>query len=310
MTRTLLARRLVILLSGLLGACGAHPAGSTGGGNHRDIAGAAAVSGAGTAAGSGDFGNSDASIPPPRDASIAQGPAPDGSLVRDEACGKVTAIYRDFSPTTHLDFEIPFSITDLNILLGQGHQGIVKPLLEMGYPAYALPGASADTHSAALFYQWYVDTPGVNMHFELPLLLTEDTPGHFIYDSTEFFPLDNMGFGNEGNPHNYHFTTELRTKFTYKGGEIFTFRGDDDVWIFVNGVLAVDLGGLHGPLAGTVNMDTFAAQNALQLGQTYSMDVFQAERHTTGSNFHIETTIECFTVVKPPPPPPPPPPPS
>lgn len=181
--------------------------------------------------------------------------------------------------------------------------------LENGYPAYALPGASTDTHSAQLFYQWYVDTPGVNMRFEQALPLTEDTPGHFVFDSTEFFPLDNLGFGNEGNPHNYHFTTELRTKFTYKGGEVFTFRGDDDVWIFVNGVLAVDLGGLHGPLEGTVNMDSLAVQNGLQVGQTYSMDVFQAERHTTGSNFHIETTIECFTVVKPPPPPPPPSPP-
>jgi hypothetical protein len=40
------------------------------------------------------------------------------------------------------------------------------------------------------------------------------------------------------------------------------------------------------------------------------MDIFQAERHTTESNFHIETTINCFTVVKPPPPPPPPPPPT
>src|SRR5207342_1605069 len=123
---------------------------------------------------------------------------------------------------------------------GQGHKGIVKPLLENGYPAYALPGASVDTHSAQLFYQWYVDTPGVNLRFELPLPLTEDTPGHFVYDSTAFFPLDNMGFGNEGNPHNYHFTTELRTKFTYKGGEVFTFRGDDDLWMFVNGQLVID----------------------------------------------------------------------
>jgi fibro-slime domain-containing protein len=155
-----------------------------------------------------------------------------------------------------------------------------------------------------------VDTPGVNMRFEIPLPLTEATPGHFVYDNSEFFPIDGMGFGNyQAYNHNYHFTTEIRTKFTYKGGEVFTFRGDDDVWIFVNGVLAVDLGGLHGPLEGRIDMNQFAGANGLVAGETYSMDIFQAERHTTGSNFRIETTIECIQMVEPPPPPPPPPPP-
>jgi hypothetical protein len=36
------------------------------------------------------------------------------------------------------------------------------------------------------------------------------------------------------------------------------------------------------------------------------MDIFHAERHTTQSNFRIETNIQCFTTVPPPPPPPPP----
>lgn len=50
----------------------------------------------------------------------------------------------------------------------------------------------------------------------------------------------------------YGFTSELRYFFQYKGGERLTFTGDDDVWVYVNGKLAVDLGGLHSELSGQV----------------------------------------------------------
>ena len=50
----------------------------------------------------------------------------------------------------------------------------------------------------------------------------------------------------------YGFTSELRYFFQYKGGERLTFTGDDDVWVYVNGKLAVDLGGLHSQLSGQV----------------------------------------------------------
>lgn len=227
--------------------------------------------------------------------------------VRRDDCGKLKLIVRDFQ-ISHPDFERGFNLNALFSNSDMGEKGLVKPQLALGYPAYAFDGPSpgGQVEGPASFRQWYVDVPGVNQRFEISLDLTEDRPGHFLYDSAAFFPVDNMGFGNEGNPHNYHFTTELRTEVTYTGGEVFTFRGDDDLWMFIGDQLVIDLGGAHAPLAASVSLDAEAARLGLVRGQTYPMAIFHAERHTTGSNYRIETNISCFTIVEPPPPPPPP----
>jgi fibro-slime domain-containing protein len=207
----------------------------------------------------------------------------------DEDCDGLVATIRDF-PSSHPDFEVyTGDMAYVGLVMGD-LGGDERPVYD---PSYA--GAPMIT-SQATFDQWYHDVPGTNMAFPIELVLTEEVPGEFSYDSAAFFPIDDMGFGNEGNEHNFHFTTEVHTSFTYQGGEVFTFRGDDDLWMFVDRRLALDLGGLHPALEGSVQMDALG----LTPGETYPMDIFHAERHTNESNFRIVTTIQCF--VTPPPP--------
>lgn len=56
--------------------------------------------------------------------------------------------------------------------------------------------------------------------------------------------------------------------------------GDDDVWVFINNKLAVDLGGIHGPVSESINLDSLE----IVVGETYPIKIFHAERRTIGTN--------------------------
>lgn len=205
-------------------------------------------------------------------------------------CGTVLqAVIRDFQES-HADFGDD----------GSEDYGIVAPELGAdGKPVYAGNPTTPTTHGQENFDQWFRDVPGVNQSIPLQIELTDAGGGVYTYENSEFFPIDGEGFGNEGQPHNYSFTLELRTKFEYKGGEVFTFRGDDDVFAYINGKLVIDLGGIHSALESVVDLDDRAAELGITPGNTYSLDFFFAERHATQSNFRIDTSIGCFTPVPP-----------
>jgi fibro-slime domain-containing protein len=222
---------------------------------------------------------------------------PDGAEDRVDAgdddddathCAVLPVIVRDFQ-ASHPDFE-DFSSDAVTLGLVESTIGPDRT------PIYAHPGGTVCTSGPAAFADWYHDVPGTNLTIETSIELLETAPGVHVFDSSSFFPIDGQGFGDEGQPHNYWFTTEIHTSFVYRGGEVFTFRGDDDVWLFINDRLAIDLGGLHQPAGATVDLDARAGELGLVVGERYPMEIFQAERHTTQSNFRIETTIECFDV--------------
>ena len=165
----------------------------------------------------------------------------------------------------------------------------------------------AETTSKAHFDQWYNYTEGVNLPFIIRFFFKPQANGLFTFQSSNFFPLDGAGFGNtpapahglDGSLHNFSFTTELHTQFKFAGTETFTFTGDDDIWVFINGHLAVDLGGLHAPAMKIVDLAASAASLGLSVGSTYDLDLFHAERHDYESNFRIDTNlsfVNCGTV--------------
>lgn len=126
------------------------------------------------------------------------------------------------------------------------------------------------------------------------------------------FPGAGMGvaehvlIGGSPVPHNFHFTSEVAFWFPYDADTDATlvFTGDDDVWVFINGNLAVDLGGMHSPETGSVTVNATTAPGlGLTAGNVYEIKVFHAERMTTGSTFRLtlsgfntrrsECTAEC-----------------
>lgn len=232
--------------------------------------------------------------------------------------GVLTFIIRDFKlydardPTTNPDFEnVPK--TDAHGVASGSYLGpwddheITDPALGPdSKPVYkAGAQASLTTHGKVAFDQWFRDVPGTNVRIDIPFTLTRGPDGSYGYDSQvsglplspnapakQFFPIDDGSphaspFGNQGDPHNYSFTCEVHTTFTYSGGEFLHYRGDDDVWVFIDGKRVINLGGIHDPETGDVQLDALG----LTKGHDYPLDFFFAERHKYGSNVLFSTSL-------------------
>ncbi|MCY0986341.1 fibro-slime domain-containing protein [Nannocystis sp. ILAH1] len=216
-------------------------------------------------------------------------------------CGNLPVIYRDMKPL-HSDFGCHMwgngvRPTLVQPMLGGDGKPVYNPQPGPTLPGYG--GSNPQITSAASFSDWYNTKDGINVEIAGELELTEIQQGIWSFESDEFFPLTGQGFGNnvtenwagETYPnHNGSFTTEIHTNFVYEAGQTFSFSGDDDVWIFIDGKLAMDIGGLHPPAMGTIELDLLG----LTVGETYSLDAFHAERCEAGSNFRIDTSINCF----------------
>lgn len=251
--------------------------------------------------------------------------APDCEMIGDKCAIRIPAVFRDFNES-HSDFEVG---------CGSMKAGVVKNLLDAGGKPDLLSNADVCIESSASFDQWYVQTTGQNSSILGQILLFENGSGGYVnrygadgakWNGTLdgnplFFPIDDSPLalsdtrslakipqevygGNwaddpSGKLRNFHFTTEVAYWFQYESDTNATleFVGDDDVWVFVNRRLAVDLGGLHVPEDGSVTINsTTASTFALTPGKVYEIKVFHAERKRTGSSFKL--TLSGFNTSR------------
>ncbi|MGC9983372.1 MAG: DUF4215 domain-containing protein [Polyangia bacterium] len=110
-----------------------------------------------------------------------------------------------------------------------------------------------------------------------------------LYDDSGTWPWDVDASGNKI-LHNFSFTTEARYWFLYDKTKTYTldFVSNDDMWVFINNQLAVDLGGIHTPVEGSITLDAATASGlSLVDGKVYEVAVFHAQRQTTCSAYEM-----------------------
>ena len=92
----------------------------------------------------------------------------------------------------------------------------------------------------------------------------------------------------------YNFSMEGHGQFVFNTEDnlYFTFEGDDDVYLFINNKMVMDIGAAHSITKSTFNLNDYIKECGLKDGEMYDFDFYYMERHSYGSNIRIETNID------------------
>lgn len=123
--------------------------------------------------------------------------------------------------------------------------------------------------------------------------------------SSNFFPLNhassvkNNGEDRENRTNNVYFGMRYDFTFTlgdYNGPLNYTFNGDDDLWVFLDGQLVLDDGGIHGAIEKTVNIKEKLGSNT-DKSAVHQITVLYMERGGNESNCAMNFTIPNLTPI-------------
>jgi len=237
--------------------------------------------------------------------SIATGQLSIQGLIRDQnPAGTNTANCAGTTGYIGTDFGLPYGYYTPNEkgLVGKECNGVNgytncgrigadrTPVYEYG--AAQSPGKNVKSN--ATFNSWFHDTPQTK-NVPFTIALTSIGNGAYSYSNSTFFPVDNNGWDancNVKNKHNFNFCFEAHFRFGYMGGETITLGGNDDIWLFVDNKLVIDLGSIHPDASATVNLDNIPGLQKSTPTQSYSyrVDLFYCNRQNSNSKFSIKTT--------------------
>lgn len=125
------------------------------------------------------------------------------------------------------------------------------------------------------------------------------------YDTRNAASPNKFGASDDGKAHNWHFGMTYSVDFTvgdYIGPMEYYFRGDDDFWLFIDGKLAIDIGGVHIAAGETLDVKQFLRNQGdypasgdnlteAQKNKKHTMTIYYMERGGFGSCCYMHFTL-------------------